>query len=72
MTDKVAKDPGGRQPEFVSGLEAAAEAGGQKPAGQSETAIPATEPQSSSLEHEQARAADVLKRNTEKDTGSPA
>ena len=65
------KGPGRQQPEFERGLEAAAKAGGQKRADQSETATSETEPTPASLDHKQAEAADILKRNAEKDTGSP-
>ena len=68
----MAKDPGGQQPEFVRGLDAAAKAGGKKPADQSETATTETAPQQASLEDEEAEAAGILKRNAEKDTGSSA
>ena len=66
------KDPGGQQPDFKKGWEAAAEAGGLKPADQSETATPTTMPETASESVGQARAAEILKDAAEKDTGSPA
>ena len=62
------KDPGGQQPEFLKGLEAATQAGGQKPADQSERATPATEPETESPTPGQKQASDILKDNAEKDT----
>ena len=62
------KDPGGQQPEFLKGLEAATQAGGQKPADQSERATPATEPETELPTLGQEQAADILKGNAEKDT----
>ena len=62
------KDPRGQQPEFVKGLEAASQSGGQKPTDQSETATPATEPEPESPTEGQKQAAAILKDNAEKDT----
>ena len=67
--DQANKDPGGQQPEFLKGLEAAAEAGGKKPADQSTKATATTAPLPSSLEKEEGKAAGILHRNAVKDTG---
>ena len=61
-----------QQPEFVRGLEAAARSGGVKPPEQGNTATPETKPDSGDLERDQAKAAEILKRNSETDTGSKA
>lgn len=66
------KDPGGQQPEFVKGLQAATQAGGKKPEGQTNDATPETAPQPGNLEAEEKRAADILHRNAAADTGRPA
>ncbi len=66
------KDPGGQQPDFKKGWEAAAEAGGMKPADQSETATSTTMPETACETAGQAKAAEILKDAAEKDTGSPA
>ena len=72
MADESAtKDPGGQQPDFKKGWEAAAEAGGLKPADQSETATSLTEPEPASESAGQAKAAKILKEAAETDTGSP-
>ncbi len=63
-------DPGGQQPDFKKGWEAATQFGALKPADQSETATPATAPEPASEEFGQAKAADILKRAAEKDVGS--
>ena len=70
--DRSDKDPGGQQPEFLKGLEAAAESGGKKPAAQSTKATAETKPRPSSLEKEEGKAAGILHRNAVKDTGSSA
>ncbi len=71
MADEGAtKDPGGQQPDFKKGWEAAAEAGGVKPADQSDTATSKTEPEPASESAGQAKATEILKDAAEKDTGS--
>ena len=71
MVDEGAtKDPGGQQPDFKKGWEAAAETGGMKPADQSETATPTTMPETASESAGQAKAAEILKDAAEKDTSS--
>ena len=73
MADEGAtKDPGGQQADFKKGWEAAAEAGGVKPATQSQTATSTTEPEPASESAGQAKAAKILKKAAENDTGSPA
>ena len=73
MADEGAtRDPGGQQPDFKKGWEAATRAGALKPADQSETATPATVPEPASEEIGQAKAGEILKRAAEKDTGSAA
>ena len=66
------KDPGGQQPDFVKGEEAAARAGGMKPAGQSERATHATAPETVSPREGQGKAAEILRDNAAKDTGTNA
>lgn len=68
--EKASKDPGGQQPEFLRGLEAATQSGGKKPADQSMRATSRTSPKPSSLDKEEGRAAEILKRNAAKDTGT--
>jgi len=63
-------DPGGQQPDFKKGWEAATQSGALKPADQSETAAPASAPEPASEEFGQAKAADILTRAAEKDVGS--
>jgi hypothetical protein len=63
------KDPGGQQPEFLKGLDAAAQAGGVKPADQTLQATGRTAPKPDSLEREEAKAAGILHDNAMKDTG---
>ncbi len=63
------KDPGGQQPEFIKGLDAAAKAGGVKPADQTTQATAKTAPKPDSLEREEAKAAGILHDNAVKDTG---
>ena len=73
MADEGAtKDPGGRQPEAFPGLDAAAKAGGVRPPEQSNKAINADAPQGADLDAQEAKAADILKLNTERDTGKSA
>ena len=73
MADEGAtKDPGGQQPDFKKGWEAAAEAGGMKPKSQSETATSTTMPETASESVGQAKAAEILKDAAEKDIGSPS
>ncbi len=48
-------DPGGQQPDFKKGWEAATQFGALKPADQSETATPATAPEPASEEFGQAK-----------------
>ena len=63
------KDPGGQQPEMLKGLEAAARGEGVKPADQSMQATAETAPKPDSLDKEEREAAEILKRNAERDTG---
>ena len=71
MVDEGAtKDPGGQQPDFKKGWEAAAKIGGMKPADQGETATSATKPEPASESAGQAKAAKILKDAAEKDTAS--
>ena len=71
-TEGAAKDPGGQQPEMLKGLDAAARSGGVKPADQSMQATAETAPKPDSLDKEERDAAEILKRNAERDTGKPA
>ena len=72
MSDEGATaDPGGQQPEFVKGLEAATQSGGKKPADQSVNATPATEPEMASPAEGQKHAAEILNDNAEKDVRKP-
>ena len=66
------KDPGGQQPDFVKGEEAAARAGGMKPAGQSERATHGTAPETASPSEGQSKAAQILRENAARDTGTSA
>jgi hypothetical protein len=68
--ENTTKDPGGKQPDMERGLDAAAKAGGQKPAEQVNTAIPADAPRPSDLKAEQTQAAEILRHNAAKDTGA--
>ena len=69
MSDEGAtKDPAGQQPEFVKGLKAATQSGGQKPPEHSENAIPATQPETESPVEGQSKAAAILNQNATKDT----
>ncbi len=62
------KDPQGQQPEAFPGLDAAAKAGGVKPADQTNRAIPDTAPHAEDLEKQQSQAAGILNRNARSDT----
>ena len=64
------RDPGGQQPDLGTGWEAAAQAGGMKPADQSETATPATAPEPASADAGQAKAAEILKDAADRDVAS--
>lgn len=71
MADEGAtKDPEGQQPDFKKGWEAATQAGGLKPADQSEAATPASTPEPASESAGQEKAASILKSAALKDTGS--
>lgn len=73
MADEGAtKDPGGRQPEAFPGLEAAAKAGGRKPPEQSNKAVDADAPERADLNAQETSAANILKRNAERDSGKSA
>ena len=73
MADEGAtEDPGGQQPEFVKGQDAAARAGGVKPADQSERATAQTAPDPKSPDGAHSTAADILGNAAERDTGQPA
>ncbi len=65
------KDPGGEQPDMERGLEAAARKG-VKPAEQTNTAGSDTKPGTSSLDKEEQTAAEIYRRNAERDTGKKA
>jgi hypothetical protein len=70
MADEGAtKDPGGQQPEAFPGLDAAAKAGGMKPADQTNRAIPESAPKDASLEKQESDAAGILNRNAQRDAG---
>jgi hypothetical protein len=71
-SERSTKDPGGQQPEMVKGLDAAARAGGVKPADQSTKATGDTAPEPDSLEREESQAARIYKANAERDTGKKA
>jgi hypothetical protein len=66
------EDPGGQQPDFVKGEEAAVQAGGVKPARQSERATHATAPETVWPSEGQSKAAQILRENAAKDTGTSA
>ncbi len=73
MADEGAtRDPGGQQPDFKKGWEAATQARARKPDDQSETATPATVPEPAPEELGQAKAAEILRRGAEKDVGAGA
>lgn len=69
MAEKDNEGREGQQPEFVRGLEAAAQSGGVKPPEQGNTATPETKPESGDLDRDEAKAAEILKRNAQADTG---
>ncbi len=70
--ESATQDPGGQQPEAFPGLDAAAKAGGMKPAEQTERAIPASAPKDASLDDQERKAAGILNRNAQRDTGKTA
>jgi hypothetical protein len=73
MSDKKKpSDSGGQQPEALASLEDAARSGSRKARDQGLRARPETAPQPDSLEAEEAKAAEILKQDAEKDTGKPA
>lgn len=62
----------GQQPEALRSLEAAAEAGGQKPREQGMTATSRTAPSPAPLEEQERKAAEILKKGADLDTaGTP-
>ena len=69
---KKSSDPGGQQPEALASLEDAARSGSKKANDQGLRAKPETAPHPDSLEAEEAEAAEILKRDAEKDTDKPA
>ena len=67
--DGSTKDRKGQQPEAEASFMAAGRAGSKKPDDQGLTAKEDTAPKNDSLEKEQARAADILKKGAQRDTG---